>query len=67
MPKTDRAKLNAKSAFGAEESAQMDFSKEDAADDLVLNEIIWRNVRGAKSPMPAPIRRAWILSNDLDD
>jgi Phosphoesterase family len=67
VPKTDRTKLNAKTAFGAEESAHMDFSKEDAADDLVLNEIIWRNVRGAKSPMPAPTRRAWILSNDTDD
>ncbi len=67
VPKQDRKKLNTKLAFGAEESAQMDFSKEDAADDLVLNEIIWRNVRGAGSPMPAPTRRAWILSNDTDD
>ena len=45
----------------------MDFSKEDAADDLLLNEIVWRSVRGANSAMPAPIRRAWVLAGDADD
>ena len=45
----------------------MDLTKEDAADDLLLNEVIWRNVRGANSPMPAPVRRAWVLAGDPDD
>ncbi len=31
--------VNVAGAFGAAESAKMDFSKEDAADDLLLNEI----------------------------
>ena len=45
----------------------MDLTKEDAADDLLLNEVIWRNIRGANSPMPAPVRRAWVLAGDADD
>ena len=37
--------LNAKNlqtAWGSEASKQMDFTKEDAADDLLLNEVVWR-------------------------
>jgi hypothetical protein len=45
----------------------MDLTKEDAADDLLLNEVIWRNIRGSASPMPAPVRRAWVLAGDADD
>jgi DNA-binding beta-propeller fold protein YncE len=67
MPKVDREAKTPKVAWGAKESLEMDFTKEDAADDLLLNEIIWRNVRGANSPMPAPTRRAWILAGDTDD
>ena len=56
-----------KTAWGVKETGTMDLTKEDAADDLLLNEVIWRNVRGADSPMPAPIRRAWVLAGDSDD
>ena len=45
----------------------MNFAKEDAADDLLLNEIIWRSVRGAESPMPAPKRAAFVLSSAKED
>ena len=62
---------NAATAWGAEKSLAMDFSVEDAADDLLLNEIVWRSVRGAASPMPAPRRAAFVLQevedNDDDD
>jgi DNA-binding beta-propeller fold protein YncE len=57
---------NPSRAWGAEESARMDFSKEDAADDLALNEVVWRSVRGANSPMPAP-RRAGFVFNRMED
>ncbi len=49
-------------AWGAEPSARFDFSREDAADDLALNEIVWRSVRGADSPMPPPVRAAFVFS-----
>jgi DNA-binding beta-propeller fold protein YncE len=66
-PQTDRDAKTPKTAWGAKETLKMDFTKEDAADDLVLNEIIWRNVRGANVAMPAPVRRAWVLSEADDD
>jgi hypothetical protein len=47
-------------AFGADISAKFDFSKEDAADDLILNEVVWRSVRGPNSVMPAPVRAAFV-------
>jgi YVTN family beta-propeller protein len=37
-----------------------DFTKEDAAPDLALNEAIWKSVRGAESEMPAPVNAAWV-------
>jgi YVTN family beta-propeller protein len=53
--------LNAATAWGAAASLAMDFSKEDAADDLLLNEVVWRSVRGSDSPMPAPRRAAFVF------
>ena len=38
-----------------------DFTREDAADDLLLNEVIWRSVRGPDSPMPPPVRAAFVF------
>jgi hypothetical protein len=35
----------------------MDFSDNDRAPMHLLNEIIWRSVRGADSPMPPPVHR----------
>ena len=37
------------------ESNGWDFTKEDAAPDLALNEAIWKSVRGADAEMPAPV------------
>ena len=53
---------NAKTAWGAERSRKMNFVKEDAADDLQLNEVIWRSVRGPQSPMPPPVRAAFVFT-----
>jgi hypothetical protein len=45
----------------------MDFSIPDAADDLLLNEIVWRSVRGSDSRMPPPIRAAFFFAKAGDD
>jgi hypothetical protein len=37
-----------------------DFTKEDAAPDLALNEAIWKSVRGADAVMPAPVNASWV-------
>jgi DNA-binding beta-propeller fold protein YncE len=53
---------NAKTAWGGKASERMDFTKEDAADDIKLNEIIWKSVRGPDSSMPAPRRAAFVFT-----
>lgn len=67
----DLTAKNAASAWGVNLSEQMDFSKEDAADDLLFGDIVWRSVRGAGSPMPAPVRAAFVFreveSEDEDE
>ena len=55
-----QADLNAKNtalAYGAAASAHMDFADADRAPMHQLNEIVWKSVRGANSPMPAPVHR----------
>jgi YVTN family beta-propeller protein len=44
-------------AWGARESKKMDFDDVDRNPPFVLNEIIWRSVKGADSPMPLPVHR----------
>ena len=46
-------KVNGKTAPGAKESSQMDFSRPDAADAARVNGILWRNEKG-DVPMPSP-------------
>ena len=63
----DLNEKNTVTAWGSESSKQMDFSKEDAADDLLLNEVVWRSAKGADHPMPPPVRAAFVLTHQEDD
>jgi YVTN family beta-propeller protein len=63
----DLNERNTKFAWGSKLSKKMNFAKEDAADDLLLNEVIWRSIRGARSPMPAPVRAAFVFAHQKDD
>ncbi|GAB4311431.1 MAG: alkaline phosphatase family protein [Candidatus Sumerlaeia bacterium] len=63
----DLEEKNPKTAWGAEATLQMDLTKEDAIDDIRFNEIIWKSVRGADSPMPPPVRAAFVFPHDADD
>ncbi|WP_165074081.1 bifunctional YncE family protein/alkaline phosphatase family protein [Paludisphaera rhizosphaerae] len=66
----DLNQRNAADAPGAEASLELDLDEEDEADDLVFNEIIWKAVRGVDSPMPPPVRAAFVLprpGGDKDD
>jgi hypothetical protein len=56
---------NLRAAWGS--SLKMDFSKEDAAPELLLNEAVWKSVRGASSPMPAPVHAAFVFTRPGDD
>ena len=59
-----RVDINAKNAVRApmaELSGRLDLEIEDRADDLLFNEIIWKAVRGVDSPMPPPVRAAFVM------
>ncbi len=61
VPDVDMKAINSEMAWGAKLSEGFDFSREDAADDLLLNEVIWRSVRGPNAPMPPPVHAAFVF------
>jgi hypothetical protein len=67
----DLGEKNKANAWGAKMSAGFNLAKEDAVDDLLLNEVIWRSVKGANSKMPAPVTagffRPTVKKDDDDD
>jgi len=70
VPAVDLQEKNKAAAWGSKISEKFNLAKEDAADDLLLNEVVWRSVKGANSPMPAPVRAAFVMpriSADEDD
>ena len=64
-PNVDVTATNTLAAWGAER--KFNFAIEDAADDLLLNEVIWRSIRGADHPMPAPVRAGFVLTSAARD
>ncbi|HEY7310113.1 MAG TPA: bifunctional YncE family protein/alkaline phosphatase family protein [Gemmataceae bacterium] len=67
VPAVDLQEKNKATAWGSKVSEKFNLAKEDAADDLLLNEVIWRSVKGAHSPMPAPVRAAFVMPRVQDD
>jgi YVTN family beta-propeller protein len=57
----DLEERNSRQAWGSQ--LKMNFVREDAVDDLLLNEVVWRSVRGPDSPMPAPVRAAFVFGH----
>jgi DNA-binding beta-propeller fold protein YncE len=68
-PRVPLDERNASNAFGAIASLRMNFAEADRTPELQLNEIIWRSVKGAGSPMPPPRRSLFITpaSRSADD
>jgi sugar lactone lactonase YvrE len=71
VPKVDLDERNRPDAYGAAMSERFDFTRADAADDLLLNDVIWHSVRGPCVPTPAPVRAAFFIphgrAEDADD
>jgi len=59
-PRVSIDEKNDPQAWGAAASAAMDLDEADRAPDRELNEIVWRSVRGAGSPMPPPVHAAFV-------
>ena len=62
----DLEATNPADAWGAQLSLAMNLEVEDAADDILFNEIIWKSVRGPDSVMPAPVRAAFVFPMGKD-
>ncbi|WP_440603450.1 beta-propeller fold lactonase family protein [Bacillus sp. GB_SG_008] len=54
VPKQSLDELNPKNAPMAAESAQMNLEVSDSASEPLLNEAIWKSIKGANSKMPEP-------------
>jgi len=48
------------------EAESWDFTKEDAAPDIALNEAIWKAMRGNDAVMPVPVNAAFIIERARD-
>jgi YVTN family beta-propeller protein len=68
-PATDLNARNTANDASARLSGKFNFSKPDAAPDMLLGEIVWKSVKGENSPMPAPKRGAFVkvTTTDKDD
>lgn len=64
-PNVDLKETNTVASWGSK--MKFNFAKEDEADDLLLNEAIWRSVRGANHPMPAPVRAGFVMVDTSRD
>ena len=49
---TDTHVKNAATAYRANDSARLDFNREDAVPEATLNDLVWHAVRGARAPLP---------------
>jgi YVTN family beta-propeller protein len=64
-PQVDLTATNTVAEWGAK--MKFNFAKEDQADDFLLNEAIWRSVRGHDAPMPAPVRAGFVMTQAKAD
>lgn len=65
QPQIDINQKNVAGAFGSD--FKFNFAKEDACDDILLNDVIWKSVRGRDAVMPAPVHAAFVYSRVGDD
>ena len=63
-PRVSIDETNGTTAWGAEASLRMNLDDADMAPELELNEILWKSIRGASSPMPPPRRAAFVRPVD---
>jgi YVTN family beta-propeller protein len=56
-PNVDLDEKNQETAWGAQQSLDMDLSSFDRTPMFALNEIVWKAMRGPESEMPLPVHR----------
>jgi DNA-binding beta-propeller fold protein YncE len=65
QPQIDLNEKNVASAWGSD--IKFNFAREDACDDILLNQVIWKSIRGRDSDMPAPVHAAFVYSHVADN
>jgi hypothetical protein len=65
-PLIDVNAKNSDRSYGAKESSKMDFSGPDRAPMHLLNEIIWKSIKGSDSVMPPLVHRFRPLAEASD-
>jgi YVTN family beta-propeller protein len=63
LPQVDLNERNRKLTSSAEKSMSLDLSREDRASPNLLNELIWKSVKGEDAVMAPPIHSAFLLVN----
>jgi len=68
-PLIDINATNTGNEYGSAECDKLNFTKEDAVPDQLFNEILWKDIKGKNSIMPAPVRSAFVrvVKNDNDE
>ncbi len=66
-PRISLVERNDRWTWGADASSRMNLAEADLAPDRELNEIIWRSVKGAASPMPPITRSAFVRSQTASE
>jgi DNA-binding beta-propeller fold protein YncE len=65
--KIDLREKNTASNEWAKKSAAIDLTREDRVPDQLFNEIIWKAIKGAEAPLPAPNRAAFVKVSPVTD
>jgi hypothetical protein len=47
-------------------SEQLDLSKEDRANEQLMNEILWKYVKGERAKLPTIKQAPWVKTLDID-
>lgn len=56
----DLQEWNHAGMYGQSESDVLDFTREDAVPDATMNRILWKALRGERTPLPPPVRGAYV-------
>jgi hypothetical protein len=64
-PNVSLTTTNSVASWGSE--IKFNLAKEDAADDLLFNEVIWRSVKGHDHAMPAPTHAGFVMVKAVRD
>ncbi|MHB1685873.1 MAG: alkaline phosphatase family protein [Ignavibacteriaceae bacterium] len=63
-PQIDVNEKNTADAYGAEKCEHLNFTREDAVPENEFNEILWKDIKGNNTPMPAPVHSAFVRVKD---